>query len=334
MLGPVPRKVSDAKVVMRRRRPARGGRPMASTVAMRGRMRPLATEAGLLVILFAFYKWGRALFEHGPGEAMSNAAWLWEFQRSWLPSEVDFQQWALGWDHTAFLANVYYVGMHFPGTALLLVWLYLRHRSSYGRVRNELVVLTGAGLLVHMLFPLAPPRLAGIGAVDTMMSVGPSAYPAPGADGIANQYAAMPSLHVGWAVLVAVAVVRVSRSRWRWVIAMHAPVTVFVVVVTANHFWTDGLVAAALLAGAMALVSVFERVRQRQVRQGGVHAADAHELRGTGRPGGGPAGREPRAARPLPAACDGHGDRLHDRAGDREDPSGADAPASDDLVLA
>ena len=310
---------------------------MASSVAMRGRardrardrMRPLAVEAGLLAVLFAFYKWGRTVFDHGPGEAMGNAARLWEFQRSWLPSEVEFQQWALGWDHTAVLANVYYVGMHFPGTAALLVWLYLRHRPSYGRVRNELVVLTGAGLLVHVLFPLAPPRLAGIGAVDTMMSVGPSAYPAPGADGIANQYAAMPSLHVGWAILVAVAVVRVSRSRWRWVVAMHAPVTVLVVVVTANHYWTDGLVAAALLAGAMALVSVFERVRQ-----GGDHAADAHEPRGAGRPGSGPAGREPRAARPLPAARDGHGDRLHDRAGDREDPPGADAPAADDLVLA
>ncbi len=123
----------------------------------------------------------------------------------------------------------------------------MRHRPSYARVRNELVVLTAAGLVVHMLFPLAPPRLAGIGAVDTMLTVGPSAYPAA-ADGIANKYAAMPSLHIGWALLVAVAVVRVSRSPWRWAVALHAPATVLVVVVTANHYWTDGIVAAALSA--------------------------------------------------------------------------------------
>lgn len=305
---------------------------MASTAVAgrvtRGRVRPLVIEVGLLAVLFAFYKWGRTLMEHGPGQAMSNARWLWGFERAWLPSEVDVQQWALGWDHTAFLANVYYVSVHFPGTALLLVWLYVRHRAAYGRVRNELVALTAAGLLVHTVFPLAPPRLAGIGAVDTMLTVGPSAYPAA-ADGIANQYAAMPSLHIGWAILVAVAVLRVSRSRWRWVVALHAPVTVLVVVVTANHYWTDGIVAALLLAGAMALVSAAGRVRQ-----GGVHVADAHEYRGSGRPGGGPAGREPRAARPVPAALHGHRDRLHAHAGDRQGPPGADAPARDDLVLA
>ncbi|WP_396445361.1 phosphatase PAP2 family protein [Actinomadura sp.] len=232
-----------------------------------GRLRPLATEAGLLAILFAFYKWGRTVIEHGPGQAMANAHRLWGFERQWLPSEIDLQRWALGWDHTAFLANVYYVGVHFPGTALLLVWLYVRHRPSYGRVRNELVVLTAAGLVVHTLFPLAPPRLAGVGAVDTMLAVGPSAYPAA-ADGIANQYAAMPSLHVGWALLVAVAVVRTSRSRWRWVVALHAPVTVLVVVVTANHYWLDGIVAAVLLAGSMALVAAAGRVRRvRRARQ-------------------------------------------------------------------
>ncbi|XRQ13495.1 phosphatase PAP2 family protein [Actinomadura welshii] len=290
---------------------ASGGVGIVHLRGLGGRMRPLATETGLLVVLFAFYKWGRSLFDHGPGEAMANAARLWEVQRAWLPSEVELQQWALGWEHTAFLANVYYVGMHFPGTALLLVWLYVRHRSSYARVRNELVVLTGAGLVVHVLFPLAPPRLAGIGAVDTMMSVGPSAYPAPGADGIANQYAAMPSLHVGWALLVAVAVVRVSRSRWRWVVALHAPVTVFVVVVTANHYWADGLVAAALLAGAVAAVSLAERARRGESPAAG-------------------------AARPVPSG-DGHGDRgrgtrgtgRRERGGDRQDLPGADLPGAD-----
>jgi hypothetical protein len=305
---------------------------MVSGAAMSGavgsRVRPLLTEVGLLAVLFAFYKWGRTLIEQGPGQAMANAHLLWRFEREWLPSEVGFQHWALGWDHAAFLANLYYVSVHFPATALLLIWLYARHRASYARVRNELVALTAAGLVVHTLFPLAPPRLAGIGAVDTMLTVGPSAYPAA-ADGIANQYAAMPSLHIGWAILVAVAVVRVSRSRWRWVVALHAPLTVLVVVVTANHYWTDGIVAALLLAGAMALVPLAGRMRQAVG-----HVADAHELRGPGRPGRGPADREPRAARPVPAARDGHGDRVHDRGGDREGAPGAAAPAGDDLVLA
>ncbi|TDE36922.1 phosphatase PAP2 family protein [Actinomadura sp. 6K520] len=297
---------------------ASGGLSMSLHRGVRGGLRPLATEMGLLAVLFTFYRWGRTLFDHGPAEAMANASRLWGFQGAWLPSEVELQQWALGWEHTAFLANVYYVGMHFPGTALLLVWLYVRHRSSYTRVRNELVVLTGAGLVVHVLFPLAPPRLAGIGATDTMLTVGPSAYPAT-TDGIANQYAAMPSLHVGWALLVAVAVLRVSRSRWRWVVAAHAPVTVFVVVVTANHYWTDGLVAAVLLAGALTAVAAVERVRR------GAAPRAARQARAT---------RPARAARPVPAAGDGPAGHVRGAGGRREDRLDADAPARDDLVAA
>ncbi|GAA1803045.1 hypothetical protein GCM10009735_39590 [Actinomadura chokoriensis] len=297
----MPAEVSDAKVVMGRNT-GTGRGTMVSTAAargvLRGRARPLLVEIGLLLVLFAFYKWGRTLVEQGPGQAMSNAAWLWGFERPWLPSEVALQHWALGWEHTAFLANVYYVGVHFPGTALLLVWLYARHRSSYARVRNELVALTAAGLVVHMLFPLAPPRLAGIGAVDTMLTVGPSAYPAA-ADGIANQYAAMPSLHIGWALLVAVAVVRVSRSPWRWAVALHAPATVLVVVVTANHYWTDGIVAAALLAGSMALLSAAGRLRRGAMK---TRAAPAPQ------PPARPA-ETPRAARPATGSPAAHGDR-------------------------
>lgn len=221
--------------------------------------RPLAFEVASLLILFAAYKWGRTLVEGGVGDAMANASRLWDLERAArLPGEGALQSWVLGWDHAALLANLYYVGVHFPGTALLLIWLYTRHRDAYRRVRTELVVLTAAGLGVQMLFPLAPPRLAGLGMVDTMQTVGPSAYPQV-ADGIANQYAAMPSLHIGWALLVAVTVLRVSRSRWRWAVALHAPVTVLVVVVTANHYWLDGLVAAVLFGFAAALTAIVVR---------------------------------------------------------------------------
>jgi hypothetical protein len=226
-----------------------------------GRVRPLLTEVALLLTLFAVYKFGRQLVDGGVGAAMANAKGLWDAERALaLPDESAIQDFVLSWEPAAFLANLYYVGVHFPATALLLVWLWVRHRSAYTRVRNELVVLTAAGMAVHMLYPLAPPRLAGLGMTDTMLSVGPSAYPAA-ADGFANQYAAMPSLHVGWALLVALAVLRVSCRPWRWVLALHAPVTVLVVVVTANHYWLDGIVAGALLGGAVLVAALVERRR-------------------------------------------------------------------------
>ncbi|MFI0349323.1 phosphatase PAP2 family protein [Actinomadura sp. 9N407] len=232
--------------------------PMRPVLWM-GRVRPLLTEAGLLLALFAVYKFGRQLVDGGVGAAMANAKAVWDTERAMaLPDEIWIQDFVLSWEPAAFLANLYYVGVHFPATALLLVWLWVRHPAAYTRVRNELVVLTAAGMAVHMLYPLAPPRLAGLGMTDTMLSVGPSAYPAA-ADGFANQYAAMPSLHVGWALLVALAVLRVSPSPWRWVLALHAPVTVLVVVVTANHYWLDGMVAAALLGGTVLVVALARR---------------------------------------------------------------------------
>ena len=95
--------------------------------------------------------------------------------------------------------------------------------------------------------PLAPPRmLPSLGFVDTMTVFGPSAYSGDAAT-VSNQFAAMPSLHVGWALLIAVVVIRTANSRWRWATIAHPVLTTLVVVVTANHYWIDAVVSALLL---------------------------------------------------------------------------------------
>jgi hypothetical protein len=83
---------------------------------------------------------------------------------------------------------------------------------------------------------------------DTAMIYGQSVYTY--FSNIADQYAAMPSIHVGWAVLISIAIVKVSPSRWRWLGLLHGAITIFVVVATANHYWMDGIVACALLVPA------------------------------------------------------------------------------------
>jgi hypothetical protein len=209
----------------------------------------------LIALLLSVYQGVRHLAIGHFGEAIQNADWVWRLERLiYLPNEAIVQEWVLNWSDAARLANLYYVGVHFPGTAITLVWLFLRHRAVYLRTRTELVLLTIGGLMVHVLFPLAPPRLVpDLGMVDTMLAVGPSAYSSPNT-GFANQYAAMPSLHIGWAILVAIAVLRASSSRWRWLIVLHPVLTTTVVVVTANHYWLDGIVAALLLGLAVLLV--------------------------------------------------------------------------------
>jgi hypothetical protein len=209
----------------------------------------------LIALLLSVYQGVRHLAIGHLGEAMHNADWVWRLERAiYLPNEATIQEWVLNWSDAARLSNLYYVGLHFPGTAIALVWLFLRHRAVYLRTRTELVLLTIGGLLVHVMFPLAPPRLVpDLGMVDTMLVVGPSAYSSPNT-GFANQYAAMPSLHIGWAILVAVAVLRASSSHWRWLIVLHPVLTTTVVVATANHYWLDGIAAALLFGLAMLLV--------------------------------------------------------------------------------
>lgn len=135
--------------------------------------------------------------------------------------------------------------MHFTVLIIFLIWLFGRHRDHYRHVRTTLVGLTAACLLIQLI-PVAPPRmLAGVGLVDTAQVYGQSVYAFDG--GVADHLSAMPSVHVGWAMLVAIGAWRATVSRGRWLAVAHAVVTWIVVIATANHFWLDGIVAVALL---------------------------------------------------------------------------------------
>jgi hypothetical protein len=203
-------------------------------------------ELGLVAALFVAYKAGRLLSADHVAQAMRNAWDVWDFERLLdLPSEVAVQRALLP---TARAANCYYAYVHFPSTALALIWLYVRRPAHYLWVRRTLAFLTAAALALHVLMPLAPPRmLAATGMLDTARLYGPSVYGAPESDTLANQYAAMPSLHVGWALVIGLALIAVTRSRWRWLWLAHPAVTLTVVIETGNHYWLDGIVAAALI---------------------------------------------------------------------------------------
>nr|WP_269204677.1 phosphatase PAP2 family protein [Motilibacter deserti] len=187
--------------------------------------------------------------------AVANAHSLYAWERAMgLPDELALQQWLLARPGLARAANTYYASVHFPLTGLVLAWLFVRHRVHFAWTRTVLVAVTASALILTFTVPLAPPRLMPeLGFTDVAAALGPSVY-AHSTSGATNQLAAMPSLHVGWAVLVAVALIRAGRSRWRWLWMLHPAVTVLVVVATANHYWTDGLVAVAMLGGAAALM--------------------------------------------------------------------------------
>ncbi|MFF3877472.1 phosphatase PAP2 family protein [Streptomyces sp. NPDC001978] len=217
---------------------------------------PLVREFLLVAGLFLVYKLGRQLATGHTGEAFHNAHRVWDLERAvHLPDEVSVQSALLHGNAAVHLANTYYATVHFPATLAFLVWLYLRRPAHYVWARRVLAAVTATALILPFTFPLAPPRmLAATGLVDTARLYGPSVYGPPTSDHLSNQYAAMPSLHFGWALMVAIGLIVATRSRWRWLWLLHPLVTLLVIVGTANHYWLDALAATVLLGIALAVI--------------------------------------------------------------------------------
>jgi hypothetical protein len=256
-----------------------------------------AREAGIILALFGFWQIVRILAITRVAGGIRNGEWIWHAEQDvHLPSELSLERFMLRHESALHATNVFYNTVHFPAMIAFLCWLFLFHRDRYPSARTVIVLTTGSCLLIQVFLPVAPPRmLTSVGFVDEAVELGQSVYGAFGS-GIAAQLSAMPSVHVAWAALIAVEVIRASRSRWRWVILAHPVLTTLVVVVTANHFWADGIVAVALLGlaelASWGLTSLGRRLRPGRPRPGGPRP-------GRPRPEA-PEPAEPAASQPVP----------------------------------
>ena len=163
-----------------------------------------------------------------------------------------------------------YATLHYIVTPIVLGWTATRGRSGYLMARNSLLLATVAGLVMYWLLPTAPPRLLDVGLVDTMARFsgagwwGEAASAPRGMEAFSNQYAAMPSLHVGWAVWVALCLSRhltspiLRRAAWAYPALMAA-----VVMGTANHYLLDVLAGALCALAGTKLATVISSARSR-----------------------------------------------------------------------
>jgi hypothetical protein len=212
-------------------------------------------ELALVLAMFEFYRWGRLLARGENASAYEHALRVHHLEHNLhLPSEATLQS-LVPSDALLHAANIYYFSVHFPAMIAFLVWGYLfRPRAQYHWARNLVAAVTGAALVVHIVYPLAPPRMfPQWGFIDTMATLGPNAY-AGTSGAMANQFAAMPSLHIGWAAIIAYVIHRTGPKWLAWVATAHLTLTILVVVVTANHYWLDGIVALLLVATAILLI--------------------------------------------------------------------------------
>ena len=185
------------------------------------------------------------------GVAFENARHIVGVERSLgLFAEPAVHRWAEAHDWIADAASWMYVNSHFVVTTFALAFLYLRRNEHFYFVRNMFMVAMGIALVGYLLFPTAPPRLMPeLGFSDSVAD-----FTGVGADtsgALVNPYAAVPSMHVAFALMLALPMARSARHgvvRALWLV--YPALVTFVVVATANHWWFD-----AVLGGATAAVS-------------------------------------------------------------------------------
>jgi len=145
--------------------------------------------------------------------------------------------------------DVFYGSAHFIVTIVALVWLFRRHPERYALWRNTLAFTTALALVGFTFFPLMPPRLIGMGFVDTLDHIGGLwSFESGPMHGVSNQYAAMPSLHFGWSSWCALVFLPSLKRPWSRALAIAYPfLTLFAIVVTANHYIIDAIGGAVVL---------------------------------------------------------------------------------------
>lgn len=225
-------------------------------------------EVGIIVGYYLVYSFVRNRFGSasvGNEHAFHNALHVIDLEKALhIFNESTVQSWFLGSHWFVRSLNIFYGSLHFIVTAGVLIWLGVRHAADYRRGRDSILITTTIALVGFAFFPLMPPRLLcdcpyGAGDllngqglptfVDTLVRDGGLwSFSTSTVQSLSNQYAAMPSLHVAWAVWCALVVVPRAKHRVTRGLGVLYPVaTTLAVVVTGNHWWIDA-VAGLLLA--------------------------------------------------------------------------------------
>jgi hypothetical protein len=214
---------------------------------------PAALEFAFVATLYAIWRMAKNLPLEQADGAIERARDIVRVQEFFhLPSELTLQRFTLDHEWLAQFSAAFYAVAHVPGIVIFLVWLYARHRDVYPHWRNALAIVTAFCLFIRFV-KVAPPRyLPDLGYVDVSEIYNMSVYGEAGT-GVSSQFAAMPSLHVAWAAVVAFGALSASTSRWRWIGMAHLVITMYVVSATGHHWWLDGIVALGLLWIALRL---------------------------------------------------------------------------------
>ena len=239
---------------------ARGDRRHAVMAPAR-RSRGVTTQVAAVLLAALLYFGVRGLTESSESTAVTNAGRVLRLEAILgIDIEASLQGFILDHRWVVTAANWVYIWGHWPVIALTLVWLYRRHRDSYTLLRNAMFISGAIGLVIFVTFPVAPPRLMPTGFVDTVTELSNS-YRVLQPPSLVNKFAAVPSLHVGWNLLVGILIFRTARTRAARLFALAGPAFMAsAVVLTANHYIVDAIAGSVVALTGLAAAAALQRM--------------------------------------------------------------------------
>ncbi len=217
-----------------------------------GRLTRFLFEVVLIVVAYSAYQLVRGAVEGRVSDAFDNAAGLIQFERSigifW---EAQLQGLIMGSDFLVMMFNWIYAWGHLPVVGVLALWIFFFRREMFARYRNAFLISGAIGLVFFITVPMAPPRMLD-GFMDTI-ALRQNIYRTLQYSPFVNQYAAMPSLHLGWNLLVGLALFQMTRVWYAKAFGVLMPLMMLAaIVLTANHYILD-----AVAGIVVALVSLW-----------------------------------------------------------------------------
>jgi len=214
-------------------------------------------QIGVVLGAFGAYELARMLMVPDWDRAFDNAHSVVSLERvTGLAWEGSLQKVFLGVPDVVEAMNVFYFVGHFVLTGVFFVWLYHRSRGGFQLFRDAFLVATALAVVIHWTFPTAPPRLAGVGLQDTLLTLSGIDIGSPRSAALSNPVAAVPSLHAAYALGVGIGLLVYGRRVWTRVVGLlYPPTVVLTIVVTGNHFFVDAIAGVAVLAVGFAFAS-------------------------------------------------------------------------------
>lgn len=223
----------------------------------------------LIAVSYWTYSLIRNAVPEQKSQALRNADWIWQVENTLGIAVEDSVNHAINSVTWLIVSmNYYYATLHFVVTIGVLVWLYRAHPGRYAAARLVLFATTGVALVGYYLYPLAPPRLMnGQSFIDTVLVHDTWGSMASGNfKNMSNQYAAMPSMHIGWSVWCGLIIFALATAPWAKILGLLYPtLTLVVIVATANHFWLDAVGGMICLAFGFAVSYAWYRALPHQL---------------------------------------------------------------------